>query len=184
VIDVRQVAVGSSNRAKVRAVRSVASRVWPEASLHPVEVPSGVAAMPLSDDEARRGALTRARASRHATDADLGVGLEGSACEVERHLYLTGWVAVVDRYGRESLASGPRLPLPEIMVRALRAGEELAPIIDHHAGEEDTRHRGGAMGYLTRGLLERDHSFEVALACALAPWLRQDTYGEDGQDQT
>jgi len=177
-VDVRTIAIGSTNDAKVRAVRWAASRVWPGVTYHPVEVPSGVSEMPMSDEEGARGALTRAQRARQTVDADLGVGLEGSVVDGSHGMYLTGWVAVVDRRGRTGLASGARIPLPEIIARRLRAGEELGPVIDALSGRQDSKQHEGAAGYLTRGLLPRHLAFGVAVLCALAPFLREDLYAE------
>jgi inosine/xanthosine triphosphatase len=173
---VRTVAIGSTNAAKGRAVRRALGRVWPEAEYREVEVDSGVGAMPLSDGEGARGARTRAERAREALDADLGVGLEGSVADTPEGMFLTGWAAVVDREGRVGLASGARLPLPPAIAAEVRAGAELGPIIDRYAGEADTRHRQGAAGYLTRGLLPRDEQFGIAVLCALAPFLHPALY--------
>ena len=175
-MNVRTIAIGSTNRAKISAVRKVASRVWPEAVYRPTFVESGVAVMPLTDQEAAKGARQRAARAREACDADLGIGLEGSVVEMAEGMYLTGWVAIVDRQGRTGLASGARLPLPEVIAAEVRAGEELGPIIDRYAGESDTRQHQGAAGYLTRGLLPRDGAFGVAVASALAPFLWPELY--------
>jgi len=176
---VHTVAIGSMNRAKIRAVRLALSRLWPEASYQPLDVPSGVSAMPMSDEEASRGAVARATGARERTSADIGVGLEGSVTDTPRGMFLTGWVAIVDRSGRTGLASGARVLLPESVARQLRAGYELAPIIDRLSGCTDTRHNCGATGYLTGGLLPRYESFAVALTCALAPFIRPELYRTD-----
>jgi len=173
---VRTVAIGSLNRAKGKAVRRALSRVWPEATYHPVAVESGVSAMPMSDREGAEGARLRAERAREMADADLGVGLEGSVADTPEGMFLTGWAAIVDREGRVGLASGARLPLPPAIAAEVRAGAELGPIIDRYAGEADTRHRQGAAGYLTRGLLPRDEQFGIAVLCALAPFLHPALY--------
>lgn len=175
-MDVRTVAIGSTNAAKIRAVRYAISRAWPGATYHPVDVESGVSEMPMSDEEGARGAAERARRAREAVNADLGVGLEGSVTEGSQAMYLTGWVAVVDRRGRTGLASGTRIPLPEAIAAELRAGHELGPVIDRLSGQEDSKERGGAAGFLTAGLLPRDLAFGVAVIGALAPFLREDLY--------
>ncbi len=177
--EVRTIAIGSTNRAKIRAVRQALARVWPEATYKDTQVPSGVSDMPMSDEEGAEGAIARAVGAREVEDADLGVGLEGSVTETPWGMLLTGWVAIVDRNGRRGLASGPRMPLPESVAQRLRKGEELAPLIDELSGSDGTRHKGGACGFLTGGLLPRDESFAVALVCALAPFIRPALYDGD-----
>lgn len=171
-----KIAVGSNNPVKVGAVEAIIARVWPMADVDSVPVPSGVSPMPMDDDECIRGALARAVASRNAVDADLGVGLEGGVHATDHHLFLTGWVAIVDRNGRKSVASASRLPLPEPIATAVRAGRELGPLMDEITGRQETRQAEGAIGILTQGLMTRQASFEAAVAYALAPWLRPELY--------
>jgi inosine/xanthosine triphosphatase len=52
----------------------------------------------------------------------------------------------------------------------------LGPIIDRYTGQEHTKQAGGAAGLLTRGLVPRAMSFQVAVAMALAPFLRPELY--------
>ena len=175
------VAIGSKNPVKVKAVRSAASAVWPEARYVPVSVDSGVGPMPMTDEEGARGALRRAERARDLAGADIGVGLEGAVEDTRLGMYLTNWVAIVDRSGRTSVASGGRLPLPERIAQELRAGSELGPIIDHYSGFANSKQHQGAAGYLTSGLVPRELSFHVAVAYALAPFLNPELYGAPGQ---
>jgi len=171
------IAIGSTNRAKCAAVESAVREVWPEAQLLAVDAPSGVSEMPMSAAEGRRGALQRARrALELEPTAELGIGMEGAAQQDDGALYLTNWVAVVDRAGRASLANGGSLPLPERIARELRAGGELGPIMDRITGEHDTKQGLGAAGYLTRGVVPRSLTFHVGVGLALAPFLQPALY--------
>jgi inosine/xanthosine triphosphatase len=170
------IAVGSGNPVKIRAVSRVIARVWPEAEVVGVQVSSGVRAMPMNEAECIAGATERARAARELLDADLGLGLEGGVQAADGRLYLSGWVAAVDRRGRESLASGARIPLPPQVAAAVQAGEELGPVMDRLTGREKTKHAEGAVGILTRGLVTRQGSFEAGVAYALVPWLNPEWY--------
>jgi len=170
------IAIGSTNPAKVEAVRAVVLTVWPEATLQPIAVDSGVRAMPMSDQEGIRGAEQRASRARSQLDADLGIGLEGAVQDTLQGMYITNWVAIIDRNGKKSLASGGRLPLPECIARELRAGAELGPIIDRYTGQTNSKHHLGAAGFLTRGLVPRQMAFQIAVAFALAPFLRPELY--------
>jgi non-canonical (house-cleaning) NTP pyrophosphatase len=55
-------------------------------------------------------------------------------------------------------------------------GRELSAVIDALVAQDDTRSRQGAWGVLTRGLLDRTRSFEVALVNAMAPFYNQGIY--------
>jgi inosine/xanthosine triphosphatase len=171
-----RIAVGSRNPVKIDAVRATVGRIWPLAQVEAVEVGSGVRAMPMDDDECIRGALARANGARGAMNADLSVGLEGGVHPTEYGLFLIGWVAIVDRNGRESLASSTRIPLPEGVAEMVRAGRELGPLMDEITGRHATKQAEGAVGILTQGLVTRQGSFEAAVAYALVPWLSPELY--------
>src|SRR5688572_31292064 len=76
-LDARLAVVGSTNPAKVEAVRRALARLAPGCALEAVGVPSGVRAQPVGDEETRLGAEARARAALALREADLGFGLEG-----------------------------------------------------------------------------------------------------------
>lgn len=170
------VAIGSTNPAKIEAVRWAVEQVWPDAQIQALAVESGVDEMPRSDAEGRRGALQRARVAREQADADYGVGMEGAVHEDESRLYVVNWAAVVHRDGRYGLACGGRFPLPDAMAEEIRDGVELGPLIDRYTDQENTKHKEGAAGYLTQGLVPRVLPFQIAVGLALAPFLRPDLY--------
>ena len=174
---VQCIAVGSTNRPKIEATRLVFTRIWPQARIIPTQVESGVAAQPWGMEAAVQGALNRARRAQAQTQADLGVGLEGSVeegpCGV---LYLTGWAAVVTAEGRWGIGGGGRTPLPPALAESLRAGMELGPAIDQWLQRQGIRHQEGTVGVLTRGLLDRAHSFANTLTHALAALLHPSWY--------
>jgi inosine/xanthosine triphosphatase len=171
-----KVAVGSENPVKIAAVRQVITQIWPAAEVHGVGASSGVRAMPMDDTECIAGARGRARAALSMTDGDLGLGLEGGVQSINGQLYLTGWVVIVDRRGRESIASAARVPLPPAVRQAVQGGRELGPVMDELTGREKTNHAEGAIGILTHRLMTRQRSFEAGIAYALAPWLNPEWY--------
>ncbi|MGI6368495.1 MAG: inosine/xanthosine triphosphatase [Anaerolineae bacterium] len=176
------VAVGSTNLAKVEAVRRALSAAWPDARIVPVAVSSGVAEMPMSDEEGRRGARERALAARRALDADLGIGLEGAVSDGPAGMVLNNWVTVVARDGRMGHATAGSVQLPEMIARELRRGAELGPLMDRITGLSDTKEHDGAAGYLTRGIVPRALTFQVGVGLALAPFLRPELYGTEATE--
>jgi inosine/xanthosine triphosphatase len=171
---VTRVAVGSTNPVKVAAVRAVLERVAPNAHIEPKSVPSSVRDQPFGDDETIRGALARARAARQAADAELGIGIEGGVVELEsdRTLRTCAWAAVVDAAGRQGVGGSLAMPLPPAVATLVRdGGLELGVAMDRITGEHNTKHRQGAVGILTAGLVDRQAAYEVLVTYALAPFL-------------
>ncbi len=173
-----KIAVGSTNPVKVAAVRQMVLRQWPEAQIIALEVPSGVARMPMSDAESLRGAQNRAHVARALAQADLGVGLEGGVNPEEIGLVLHGWVAVVDGNGRIGIGGSARLPLPPAIAQRVLAGEELGPVMDELLGQAEVRKRGGTVGALTAGLVLRQDAFAQGVGYALAPFVAPQFYPE------
>jgi len=171
-----RIVLGSTSASKLRAVRAVCGRAFPDATVEAREVSTGVAAQPGSEDETIRGARSRAREARSRADADLGIGLEGGVFRDAHGLWLCAWAAVVDRAGREGLASGVRFPLPSWIAARALAGEELGAIVDACLDQPEAHETLGAVGLLTRGLLDRQAALEQALLAALAPFLSAPLY--------
>jgi inosine/xanthosine triphosphatase len=175
-LDLRTAAVGSTNPAKVRAVRAALDRLAPDCRIEAIAVPSGVGPQPVGDEATRAGARERALAARAASGADLGLGLEGGVAFDGPRLWLLSWVAAVDAGGREGYASGLRMLLPPALATGLRAGAELGTLIDELFGVRDAKSASGAIGLLTAGAVSRTEAFTHLVAMSLAPWIHPDHY--------
>ncbi len=174
-----KIAVGSTNPVKVTAVSQMFLRVWPEAEVVSVSVPSGVTEMPMTDEETRVGARNRAMAARQAANADFGVGLEGGVQSEPFGLVLHGWVVIVNGNGRVGIGGCPRIQLPQHIAQRVLAGEELGPVMDDVLDDHNIKQKGGAVGALTANLVLREEAFATAVAYALAPFVAVELY-EDG----
>jgi inosine/xanthosine triphosphatase len=179
-LEIRRVAVGSTNPVKVAAVRWAVAAAWPRAEVVGLAVASGVPEMPCTDEQGRRGALIRAQAALAAGAADLALGLEGAVCELADGMYVANWVAAVARDGRTSVTHGGRLRLPECVAAEVRRGIELGLVIDRLSGSANSKQHLGAAGFLTAGLVPREQAFALAVAFALTPFLRPELYAAAG----
>ncbi|HKO41736.1 MAG TPA: inosine/xanthosine triphosphatase [Pyrinomonadaceae bacterium] len=191
---VKTVALGSDRAAKIMAVRASIARVasidssWAEATVlaRPVEI--NAPAMPMNDWELMQGARERALAVRdllrqQRRDADIFVGLEGGfhsiSIEGEWHIFLRGWAYATD--GKSGAFGGtPSISVPASLAKKVIEGKrELGLVIDEVAGVADVRSRQGAWGILSRDLVTRAMSFEVALVAAFAPFYNKRMYSEE-----
>jgi len=172
----RRASVGSTNPAKVEAVRRSLARLAPECALEAVDVPSGVGAMPLGAEATREGALARARAALELTSADIAFGLEGGAILDGHHAWLTAHVAALARDGRTGEAAWGRMLLPRATADRIRAGEELGDVIDDLFGAKESKRQTGAIGLLTEHAVSRTDAFADLVAMACAPFLHPELY--------
>ncbi len=175
---VAKVAVGSSNPAKLAAVRAAMAKLAPGAEIVALDVVSGVPAQPWGERETRLGAIARARGAMAAADADLGLGLEGGVIDDGAGLELVSWVAALDREGRVGLASGLRFMLPSRAARRLRDGAELGDVMDELFATRESKRASGAVGLLTEGFVSRAEAFADLVAMACAPFLFPELYGQ------
>ena len=127
---------------------------------------------PWGDEETQTGALNRATAARTATNSDLGIGIEGGVVELpDGGVRTCAWAVAVDHDGRTGTGGSLAIPLPDIVVQRLRAGEELGHAMDAVARTVGTKHGRGAVGILTASLIDRQRAYEPLVTYALAPWL-------------
>jgi inosine/xanthosine triphosphatase len=176
VLPFRRAAVGSTNPAKVAAVRAALRSLAPDCELFPIDVPSGVGHQPFGDAATRSGALERARTALIASGADIAFGLEGGVELDGERVWLLSWVAAIDPAGREGYASGLRMLLPPSFAAGLRAGAELGTLVDGLFGVTDSKTASGAIGLLTDGVVSRTDAFADLVAMSLAPWIHPDHY--------
>jgi inosine/xanthosine triphosphatase len=188
---VKTIALGSDRAAKIMAVRASIARVaaidssWAEATVLARRVETSVPAMPLNDWQLMEGARERALAVRdllrgQRREADIYVGLEGGfhsiSIEGEWHTFLRGWAYATD--GKKgAFGATPSISVPASLAKKVIEGRtELGLVIDQVAGIQDVRSRQGAWGILSRDLVTRSMSFEVALIAALAPFYNAKMY--------
>ena len=172
---VRLVAVGSLNPVKVGAVRAVMVPLAPGVVVTGVLVPSEVRSQPWGDDEAIRGARTRALgALAKVADADFGVGIEGGVVDGDGGLRTCAWAVVAARDGAVGVGGSLAIPLPPAFATLVRDGLELGEAMDALVGEANTKHGLGAVGILTAGLIDRERAYETLVTYALVPFLASD----------
>lgn len=187
------IALGSDRASKIMAVRGAMARIatidssWGDAKLVARQVRVSISAMPLTDWELMQGAKERALGVRDLVrqqrlEADLYLGLEGGfhsiSLEGEWHTFLRGWVYATNGR-RGSFGATPSISVPEeIKNRVIQGKRELGLVIDEFAGARDVRSRQGAWGVLSKDLVTRSLSFELALIAACAPFYNQELYNE------
>ncbi len=188
---IKTIALGSDRAAKIMAVRASVARVakidssWADANVVARAVSTNAPAMPLTDWELMQGARERALAVRdllrgQRLEAEIYVGLEGGfhsiSIEGEWHTFLRGWAYATD--GKNgTFGASPSITVPAALAKKVIEGRrELGLVIDEVSGKRDTRSREGAWGVLSRDLVTRSLSFELALIAAFAPFYNPEIY--------
>ncbi|MCM3712115.1 DUF84 family protein [Sporosarcina luteola] len=152
--------IGSTNQAKVKAVRAVIESHFPGSELLKVKVPSGVKDQPFGDEETRTGALNRATNAANEEIEAIGIGLEGGVRMIGSEMFVCNWGALVLPSGKSFSAGGAQIPLPEEIASEVKKGWELGVVVDGYFKANGIRHSDGAIGMFTAQVITRDKLFE------------------------
>ena len=186
-----RVYVGSTNPVKAEAVRRIFARAFPNEAeglnVKLVAVDPGVPAQPR-DEEVPRGAVARARAALAASrgEADFGVGIEAGLlrCDPLDTYFDVQFCAIVDREGKITVGHGAGFVYPPRVLRAvLQGGRTVGEAMVELSRIPDIGKKMGAIGYLSRGLLDRTQLTEQAVLMALIPRLRPELYELEGANR-
>ncbi len=153
-----KIAIGTKNPAKIKAAELACRELGGE--LIAVNVPSGVAEQPFSDEETMEGALNRARNALMEAEADFGIGLEGGVVKTPYGLFICNWGALMTKTGDSFIAGGARIKLPDEVAQELFSGRELGPVMDEYTKKQDIRKTEGAVGVFSNNRITRDRMFE------------------------
>lgn len=171
-----KIAVGSENPVKIKAVKRALKKVYSHALFMSVAIESKVGSQPIGDREIQTGAINRAQAVLKKVGADLGVGLEGGVIKTRRGLMESAWCAIVSKKGELGLGGGMHFMLPKIIGDKILAGGELGPIMDKLTGKKDIKKKGGAIAFLTQGLLTRTQAYTHLVKLASVKFLSPEVF--------
>jgi inosine/xanthosine triphosphatase len=169
--DVLDIAVGSVNPVKVAAVRAVMEEIFGDVRVVGVDVPSGVPPQPRGE-QTHQGSVNRARAA--LGDHDMAVGIEAGVFEMLDGLYDIQHCTVITRDGRETYGQGPGFRYPDSIADLVRKGSTVGEAIGLVYGNTEVGRRQGAIGLLSKGLLDRQALTEQSVIAAMVPRMRDD----------
>ncbi len=173
------------NPVKVGAVEEAFKRYWPECEVVGMEVESGVAAQPITEQETMDGARNRAMAC--IGDNEYGVGIEGGVTMIEGKMFECAWVCVVKKSQitnspilkleyEEGLGGGLYFELPEKIAEKIKSGGELGPIMEEIM-KFDVKRTSGAIGVFTKGQLDRKSAYVHIMLSALIKFVSPEWFG-------
>jgi len=171
--------VGSKNPVKLAAVREVLRGVYPRVRFSAVAVKSGVPEQPIEKDTLV-GAIQRARQA--LGKADFGVGIEAGLFwnEATSQWLDVQWCAIVDKTGRITLGHGPGFAYPPTVANDLQLGRTVEEAMEKLTGVKGIGEKEGAIGYLTKGNLDRRRLTEMAVMAAVVSRIRKELYPPGG----
>lgn len=183
-----KILVGSGNPIKIEAAREAFSFYYDNTEVLGIEVDSGVPDQPINEDTFA-GARNRAEAlsaidHQRALMSDFFVGIEGGVIEIASKWFAFGCMCVMNQEGLVGYGTSSHFELPEAIWRRLLLGEELGKVIDDLTNVKDSKRRQGAVGFLTRGCVDRKSLYIQGIQMALIPFVNKGLYEESTRQST
>ncbi len=165
-VDSIDIAVGSLNPVKIEAVRNVMERIYGNVRIFAVDSKSGVPEQPF-EDETVRGAVNRAKGALGSHS--MAVGIEAGVFERYDGLYDVQHCAVIDREGKITIGMGSGFRYPDKIAKLVRGGMTVGEAMKAVYTNNDVGKEQGAIGVLSKGLLDRRELTEQSVLNAMLP---------------
>lgn len=175
----KTIIVASTNPVKINATKEAFSQVFSREQFDCIgkEYPSGVAEQPMTNGEARLGAVNRAQRAKEANpDAAYCVGLEGGIEMIDHDMYAYGWNAIINKAGFISTTKSAIFLLPDITKEKVLSGTELGPASAEIHNKQNVKQTSGTVGILTNGIIDRTALYVHPMILALIPFVNSDLY--------
>jgi inosine/xanthosine triphosphatase len=123
------------------------------------------------------GARQRAeRALAPVSDAHFGVGIESGLFGVFG-IELDVQVCSIFDGARHTIGTSPGFTYPASVLSQIAAGREVGHIMEQLSGIRRIGQKTGAVGYFSKGLIDRTHFTELCVIMALIPRMNSELYG-------
>ncbi len=167
------VLVGSKNPTKINAVFKAFSVVFPKSKIIVTgeKTPSLVSNQPMSCFETKKGATNRAKNITNKP-ADYHVGIEGGCSYEGGVLFAFAWVVTLTEK-RKGLGKTSLFQLPKEIQKLIEKGVELGEADDIVFKRTNSKHKDGAVGILTGGIIDRSKYYTEAVIMSLLPFINK-----------
>ncbi|MCL4366962.1 inosine/xanthosine triphosphatase [Patescibacteria group bacterium] len=140
-----------------------------------IDVDSGVAEQPLSEQESYLGAVNRALSALQSDrEAQFGVGIEGGIIHLPYGYFERSVVVIRDRANHEGIGLTAGIYLPLQIVEQVKRGNRLSDVLDNMFGTKEIGKKESVIGLLSNGVVDRQSYTQQAIA--LARFLHPDIY--------
>lgn len=175
-----KVLVGSRNPVKIEATREAFSKYCGNPEITGVEVDSRVPVQPVNE-QIFEGAENRAKTlivknKVEKLSGEFFVGIEGGIIKLHSRWFSFGGMCIMDNKGRIGFGTSPLFELPLVIVEELLRGVELGDVMDHLQGECNTKQKHGAIGFFTKGVIDRKNFYMQGLVTALIPFVNRELF--------
>lgn len=171
-----KVHIGSTNPSKIKAVEEIFKKIFKfEIEFTGMEVNSGVPLQPFGH-ETILGAINRAKES--LKDADYSVGIEAGLFWSEEigNYFDSAFCAIMDKYGKITYGHSGGFTYPPEVIKMVKDGMEVGEAMEKLSGIKDIKKKIGAIGFLSKGAIERYEFNSQAVLMAMIPRISYELY--------
>jgi len=177
-----KILVASKNPVKISAVEEAFSKYFSDFKVIGHSVASGVSHTPIGD-EIYQGAETRAKALMNLNieqkiGAHYFVGIEGGFIEDNSKWFLSNRACIMGVDGKISYGTSLQYEVPGYIAKQVLSGVELGTVMDEIKGDTNTKQKGGAVEFLSKGAADRKELTTQAVLAALFPHVNQEIYSK------
>ena len=168
--------VGSTNPSKIRAVEMVFRNIFNfEIIIKGVEVDSHVSPQP-HDDETINGAINRAKNALRNSDYSVGIEAGLFWNPVVKEYFDIAFCAILDKFGRFTYGHSGGFVYPPKVIEMVKKGMEVGDAMEIISGIKDIKRKMGAIGYLSKGKINREEFNAQAVLMAMIPRISGELY--------
>jgi len=174
----QKVVISSLNPVKIEATKMAFQKVFPDSKFEfeSVSVSSNVSDQPIGNEETIRGAYNRIdNAKKEIPNADYWVGIEGGIEKTEHGMGAFAWIIIKSK-DKEGKAKTGVFFLPQKVVRLVNEGKELGDANDIVFDGHNSKQKNGAVGILTKDIIDRTDFYYVTLILSLIPFMNPEIY--------
>ena len=165
------VSIGSRNPVKVKAVRNAFANYFKEIEVKEFRVESKVREQPLNLEEIVKGARNRAKKVFEESRSDFAVGIESGIIEFPsaESGYMELTLAVIFDGRKYYFGAAPLFEYPKKVIElVLKEKEDITSAFRKSFGtHKELGKKEGAIGVLSKGVIEREKFTEMAVVMAL-----------------
>lgn len=170
--------VASLNPVKIESTKAALAAFLNDFEVSGVNTESGVSDQPF-DEETYRGAENRVNYildNYTIASNDYAVGIEGGIFSIHGRYIAKGIVCIGNGNGLKYFGESAGFELPERVMEKIKGGLELGEVIDSLTGEKHTKQKGGAIGHLSGGKLDRNGLYSMGIITAFVPFINKKLY--------
>jgi len=171
----KKVIIASKNPVKINATKIAFKKVFnSNFEFEGISSNSMVSNQPISNQETLLGAQNRLKDISNET-ADYFVSIEGGVDLIDNNFEVFAWIVITD-LKTKAKAKTASFPLPLKISKLIKEGYELGDADDIVFKRSNSKQKNGAVGILTKNLINRTDYYVHAIILALIPFTNSKLY--------